>query len=30
MGSDTMPTLGLKAYDELRRMLVHGRLQPGL
>jgi prepilin-type N-terminal cleavage/methylation domain-containing protein len=25
-----MPTLGLKAYDELRRMLVHGRLQPGM
>lgn len=25
-----VPTLGLKAYDELRRMLVHGRLQPGM
>jgi prepilin-type N-terminal cleavage/methylation domain-containing protein len=25
-----IPTLGLKAYDELRRMLVLGRLQPGM
>ena len=24
-----MPTLGLRAYDELRRMLVHGHLPPG-
>lgn len=26
----SVPTLGLKAYEELRRMLVHGRLQPGM
>ena len=25
-----MPTLGLKAYDEFRRMLIQGRLQPGM
>jgi prepilin-type N-terminal cleavage/methylation domain-containing protein len=25
-----IPTLGLRAYDELRRMLVQGRLQPGM
>lgn len=25
-----MPTLGLKAYEELRRMLVHGQLEPGM
>jgi DNA-binding GntR family transcriptional regulator len=25
-----LPTLGLKAYDELRRMLVSGRLEPGM
>lgn len=25
-----MPTLGLRAYNEIRRMLVHGRLQPGM
>lgn len=25
-----LPTLGLKAYDELLRMLVHGQLQPGM
>lgn len=25
-----MATLGLKAYDELRRMLMHGQLEPGM